>query len=382
MNKRSQNLGAVSAIVLLLCLSLRLTLAQTQPLETATYQVLETLPVIGVTRPSTSRTWVFAWSPDGSMGALTDEKTVYLYNSDLQEIGQLNGHTDLVTAVDWNPQGNELVTASADKTIRIWNVQTGENFGETKEILNGHDNWVLNVRYSPDGSKLASLALDESLPPTNSGAFYNTTWIWDAASKQVEITLPSYAGFPTLDWSPDSSLLANSGFGVEEGDTVRVWNIDQGGEKIFSSSLSGDSPIYDVKFSPDGRYSAVGAELTGVVIFNLGAQDLQWFLSGDMQGITAVSWSPDGSKLAAADRYGSLSIWDVATTQKLVYIPNAHTGWVGELDWASSGTKLASLGSEDNTLRVWDVSLLPELTGVPTVTPAFATATPTSTPAS
>ncbi|HEX2907689.1 MAG TPA: WD40 repeat domain-containing protein [Phototrophicaceae bacterium] len=348
--------------------------------NTQAQQVLETLPVIEVVQPSTTKTYDFAWSHDGSKGALTVDKNVIIYDSNIQELGQLEGHTDLVTDVDWSPQDDEVVTASLDKTIRIWNVQTAGNFGDTKTILSEHSDWVFNIDYNFDGSKLASSALDITLAPTNDGNFYNTTWIWDVASQEPEIVLPSYAGFAKLDWSPNGNLLANNGFAIEQGDAFRIWDIDQGGEKVFSASLNGDRPIYDLDFSPDGQYLAIGSGLTEVLIFSLAAQDLKSSLGGDMAAITAVSWCSDGSKLAAADSYGSLSIWDVATARKLVYIEKAHTGWIGRVEWASSGTKLATLGSEDNTLRVWDVSALPEVVGVPTATPAFATDTPTISP--
>ncbi len=74
------------------------------------------------------------------------------------------GHTDIVRAVVFSPDGKWLATASADRTARIWDAQTGQEL----RLLRGHTRWVQAVAFSPDGRWLAT-ASDE-----------RTARIWDA----------------------------------------------------------------------------------------------------------------------------------------------------------------------------------------------------------
>ena len=65
----------------------------------------------------------------------------------------------------------------------------------------------------------------------------------------------------------------------------------------------------------------------------------------------SLSWSPDGSRLAAAADDGLANIWDVRTGQELHKL-SGHSGAVYAIAWSPDGSRLAT-GSWDNTLRIW-----------------------------
>jgi WD40 repeat protein len=72
----------------------------------------------------------------------------------------LAGHTDGVTSVAFSPDGTTLASASADETIRLWDVATGQQIGEP---LQGHTDGVNSMAFSPDGTTLASASADETI---------------------------------------------------------------------------------------------------------------------------------------------------------------------------------------------------------------------------
>jgi WD40 repeat protein len=71
----------------------------------------------------------------------------------------LAGHSTLVWATAWSPNGLQLASSSADGTIKLWNVQTGECL----QTLQGHCHVVWSVAWSPDGQTLASSSSDETI---------------------------------------------------------------------------------------------------------------------------------------------------------------------------------------------------------------------------
>jgi WD40 repeat protein len=77
------------------------------------------------------------------------------------------GHTMAVTSLSYSPDGQHVISSSADKTIRIWDVETGTAVGKP---LEGHTETVWSIAYSPDGQCIASGSADKSIR------------IWDAVT--------------------------------------------------------------------------------------------------------------------------------------------------------------------------------------------------------
>jgi WD40 repeat protein len=177
----------------------------------------------------------------------------------------------------------------------------------------------------------------------------------------------------SLDWKPDSHLLANADFGGDDGPAVRVWDADTG-QLQFSVPIGGEMPIFDVAWNPNGDLLAIASNWSSVLIVDANTQQITQGLQG-LGGSRAVAWRPDGLQVAAGDQIGNLGIWDTSTSQLLANIVSAHNGFIRQAAWSPSGSSLATISSEDNTLRIWDTSGVISPTGLPTTTP-FPTLTP------
>src|SRR5688500_18557151 len=73
----------------------------------------------------------------------------------------LGGHTEMVYAVAYSPDGKYVVTASFDKTLKLWDAATGKEM-KTFSGQAGHQNLVLCAAFSPDGQTIASGSSDNT----------------------------------------------------------------------------------------------------------------------------------------------------------------------------------------------------------------------------
>jgi WD40 repeat protein len=103
-----------------------------------------------------------SWSPDGNRLAFVSNRNVsksfriILWNVGSDEQPHiLDRHTGFIHAIEWQPEGDWLASASGDHTVIVWDTLTEEQV----EVLN-HENIVRSLSWSPDGSQLATVTFD------------------------------------------------------------------------------------------------------------------------------------------------------------------------------------------------------------------------------
>jgi len=104
-----------------------------------------------------------AYSPDGQhIISGSRDRTIRIWDAETGAlVGMpLEGHTDEVTAVVYSPNGQHIIFASHDRTIRIWDATTGAAIGE---LLMAHADFVRSIACSPDGQHIVSGSFDTTI---------------------------------------------------------------------------------------------------------------------------------------------------------------------------------------------------------------------------
>jgi WD40 repeat protein len=225
-------------------------------------------------------------------------------------VKEFKGLHGSVRSVSFSPDGARIVSGSADKTVRVWDVSSDKaGFVSGQCVLGplqGHTNWVQSVSFSPDGARIVSGSEDK------------TVKVWDAHSGALLNTLKGHMwGVYSVSFSPDGARLVSGSVD----NTVRVWDV--------SSDKAGF--------------------VSGQCVLTL---------EGHTDGVNSVSWDPTGARIVSGSDDNTVRVWDAVSGQCVLTL-EGHVDVVLSVSFSPDSTRIVS-GSEDWTVRVWDVSIISE----------------------
>lgn len=268
----------------------------------------------------------------------------------------LTDHSDAVNSVAISSKENIIASSSVDKTIKLWNLSTGELL----HTFTGHSSAVIAVAFSPDGKTLASAS--------NHELFDGSIKLWDVANKKFKQSLGNaLVALRTscLAFSPDEQTLANGHIGSTViGATIDIWNLKK--SKIEKTLWGHVWEVNSLAFSKDGRILVSGGLDGAVKIWNWHKEELlhtlnrpvdffgalaSWFDSS-VGAIWSVAISPDGKTVAASGSEQPIQLWNTENG-RLLRTFTEHSDSVYALAFSPDGETLAS-GGADHTIRIWN----------------------------
>jgi WD40 repeat protein len=235
------------------------------------------------------------------------------------------GHTDILQTCAFSPDGQTVLSASADGTARLWKIS-----GEPIATLIADAGAVSYATFSSRG---------EWIVTAHEG---NCARIWNRTGGLVcVLETPSSATWATF--SPDDQLVAVT---CRE-KTAHVWRIN--GEPV--ATLRGhDRRVVFVTFSPDGETIATTSRDGAVRLWRASGEAVM-VLEGHTDLVPRARFSPDGTRIVTVSSDGAGILWDRHTGARLADL-RGHSGAINDAAYNRAGTMIVT-GSNDGTARLW-----------------------------
>ena len=258
--------------------------------------------------------------------------TLYeLFSKNQSTVLTYNGHRYPVYALAWSPNGQDIASASQDKTVQIWNATTGDkSISYTRQRASENA-----VTWSPDGRLVAS------------GSSDTTVQVWNSTTGTYILTYPDHTDIVrTVTWSPKGTSIASGG----DDNTAQVWDAATGHRVITYRGHS--AKVWSVVWSRDGTQIASASADATVQVWDALTGNPLYTYRGHSKEVKALSWSHDGTRIASASDDRTLQVWDVATRRTL-YTYRGHGDVLNAVAW-SHNDKYIATGSGDYTVHILD----------------------------
>ncbi|ETO30893.1 F-box and wd40 domain protein [Reticulomyxa filosa] len=247
-----------------------------------------------------------------------------MFRSSSKLLNTFDGHTSSVWSIDYSTFDNSylLCSGSHDKTVRVWDVETGKQI----QLFNGHLDHVYCVRFSPYH-------------------YHNNR----------------------------HNVICSSSWDK----TIRFWdNKDNQQLKVFRGHTNG---VYGIEFSPfnGGRYLCSGSIDYTIRLWDVEASKSLYVFKGHEDGVWCMDISPlqsnnnnnsnsigviggNGYTICSGSWDNTIRIWDIETTKQLI-IFRGHDDWIRSVKYGSNelvisgGANTILSGSNDKSARLWDI---------------------------
>jgi WD40 repeat protein len=334
-----------------------------------------------------------SFSPDGKFLVMPlDEQSARVYEAlTLKPVTSPLPHNGSVYHAAFGPDSRHLVTLSADRTVRVWEVAPegmwpdssnrtsfanrapaspdggrflvacGDGAAQIVDVLTGkpigqplrHHRHVLDMSFSPNGRSVCTTSRD------------NTARVWDGLTGEP-LTPPlehperknPYAQFTAVSFSPDGERLATA-FSHDHGDVrVRIWDLRTG--QPLPIQIKPTSNVEHLAFSPDGRWIAAACSDHTARVWDTQTGNPRTPSLPHSKAVSHAAFSHDSALLVTSSYDGTARVWDAATGEPVI-IPLQHphpvrfAGFDSDathvLTAAENGTWSWALTSDDRPAR-------------------------------
>merc|ERR1712137_884870 len=266
------------------------------------------------------------WQGDNLLTVNLSGHITYLNEKDPSKpLRVIKGHNKFVTALQIDKKNGRFFSGSYDSIITRWDVASGEN-----EILSGkgHSNQITQLVV--DGDKLCSSSMDDSVRVTSTGGL-------------------EYGGESIGTDSPVAGVDSRNGTTVAV--SMKSIYVIKNGSVQSTVSVSWEPTA--VAVSADGSQAVIGGADNNIHLFNLsGSASEAKVIEGHRGAVTALSYSPDGSRFVSASKDTCVIVWS-KDGEKEISGWQFHSAQICGVAWSPNGKRIAS-ASQDQNLIVWN----------------------------
>src|SRR5579871_4127378 len=273
-------------------------------------------------------------SADGARAvSASSDKTLKVWDLETGRAPRtLEGHTGEVWSVAVSPDGQRAVSASSDKTLKVWDLETGREI----RTLSGHGHWVVSAAMMGDAKRAVSASWDKTLK------------VWDLESGSELRTLTGHSG---VVFAVAVTADGKRAVSASNDKTLKLWDVESGRElRTFRGHTGG---VRGVALTGDGRFAVSASEDYSLKLWDLATGRDLYTLTGHSNRVVGVAVSADGYLAVSASWDNTLRLWDLENGKELQTL-EGHAGWVVGVAVNGEAQRAVS-ASWDSTLRVWDL---------------------------
>ncbi|MFC1878755.1 AAA family ATPase [Chloroflexota bacterium] len=328
-------------------------------------------------------------TPDGKKAIIAHENqlAVWTISQEIdsapkmaQTLQLLEGHSGEVAGLAVTPDGQRIISASYDKTLKVWDLESGMLL----HTLYGHERGVNGVAITPDGRWAVSASEDFTLIQWDitpridndlesarqvlrfvdhtdnvkavavtpdgqraiSASSDETLKIWDLKGKTEMTTSPRHKFMPAMEIvMPDG----NRALSISDDHTIVMWDLEHR-KKLFT--LTGHTgPVKQIVVTPDGQRAISASEDQTLRVWDLKSQVAHFALTRRAEEVYALAVAPDGQHAASISSDGAVRVWNLDTKAEL-YTFTDQIPPVIQLVITHKGRRVIFVSLDG--IRVWD----------------------------
>ncbi|CAG8455465.1 839_t:CDS:10 [Dentiscutata erythropus] len=273
-------------------------------------------------------------------------------------IEQSNAHSSGIWSARWSPRSNVVITGSLDKTIKVWDAETGEYY----RTLHGHNLGIISLDIDPMGEMIVSVSLDNTIRrwSVTDGIHLETIQVkpgdaWSCqfspssevryfatSSQKGKVDLWDISTMPSS--SPNGKLLAFSA----ENDCIHLFDVESG-KNIHKFKGETGCPIRTIDFTPNSSLLISGSDDETINIYDVRHFNRIGKCTGLDGFVMSVAAAGDNEHFVSGSTDGKVKLWNIENKQCLSTV-GQHTEQVSALSWNPDGDKFISV-SEDRSLK-------------------------------
>ncbi len=236
------------------------------------------------------------------------------------------------SAIEFRPDGSQLITAGSDGAARIWDALSGRIL----RTLPPHTRFLTAASFSPDGSRVVTASAD------------GRAKLWDLQSGEMlwELGTPAVR-IHSVQFHPDGSRVVTA----DGSGAVILWDRATGAPlRTFSAHKQG---ALAAVFRQDGLRIVTGGHDNLAKVWDAATGEMLLSLVGHTGAVRCVAFSPDGTRIVTAGGDGSVKLWDAASGTEVLTL-KGHADAINTAHFSPEGERIVT-ASDDGTVRIWDV---------------------------